>query len=247
MLKDSEPKADGEKMPAQIDRLVRFVRKELRAAADPPQAVVMARYMKTTTPFLGVQQPARKPIYREMKRRFSPANRREYEAAVLALWGLPHREEKYAAIELARQHVDSITLDSLPLYERMIREGAWWDLVDDPAAHLVGRVLLAERRPAKRILDRWIDDPDLWIRRTAILAQLRHKDQADAACLFRYCLRRAHETEFFIRKAIGWALRQYSYTDPDAVKTFLLKNRERLSGLSYREGAKRLIRAGLLP
>lgn len=216
-----------------------YVRSALRAVADPAKAGPMAAYMKTDTPFYGVQKNDRVPIARGLKQ-FALDDRDAYEAAVLALWQLPHREEKYLAIALARMHPRFITLDALPLYERMIREGAWWDLVDDIAAHLVGAAVFRDRARGLAIMDRWIDDPDLWIRRTAILCQLRHNPEADAARLFRYCAARAHEREFFIRKAIGWALRQYAYHDPAAVRAFLAEHKPNLSGLSYREAAKHL-------
>ncbi len=90
-----------------------------------------------------------------------------------------------------------------------------------------------------------IRDDDLWIRRTAVLSQIRHRGQTDAETLFRHCLDRAHERDFFMRKAIGWALREYSKAEPDGVLAFLREHRSVLSGLSFREGAKVLKRAGV--
>jgi 3-methyladenine DNA glycosylase AlkD len=226
--------------------LARFVTAQLRAAADPAKASAMQVYMKTDMPFYGVQKPVAVPIYREMKGRFKPNNAREYEAGVLALWKLKHREEKYAALEFAGQHPEFTTFAALKLYERLVREGAWWDLVDWIAVALVSPVFLEERDKVRPVIERWIDDRDLWVRRTALLAHNRHKRQTDQRQLFDHCLRRGAEKEFFIRKAIGWALRQYSYSNPQGVRRFLLANRDRLSGLSLREGAKRLVRAGLI-
>jgi len=207
----------------------------------------MAAYMKTQMPFYGIQKPARVPVLREMKKRFPPQTRRDYETAVLALWRLPHREEKYAALEFAALWPDFVTAASLALYEKLIREGAWWDLVDPAATALVGRALRKERPTVRQAMDKWIDDEDFWIRRAALLSQIGHKEKTNQRQLFRYCLRRAHEEEFFIRKAIGWALRDYSYTAPEAVRSFLLNHRDRLSGLSFREGAKQLARCGAMP
>jgi 3-methyladenine DNA glycosylase AlkD len=172
-----------------------------------------------------------------------PLDQKSYERNVLALWKLPYREERYCAIAYARQHAEFITPSALRLYERMIRDGAWWDFVDEIAVNLVGGVLGNFRPETRPMIERWIDDPDMWIRRTAILAHLKHKNATDAAQLFDHCLRRAHEREFFIRKAIGWALREYSKTDPRAVRAFLAKNRQRLSKLSFDEGSKHLPRA----
>jgi 3-methyladenine DNA glycosylase AlkD len=226
--------------------MVEYIRREFAKLANPGKARAMAAYMKTSQPFYGVNRPEQRRLVRAARRQFPPANRREYERAVLALWRLPHREEQYAAIEFARTP-DYIALASLKLYERLIREGAWWDLVDDVAQHLVGRVLLEERSAMNPILDGRIEHKDLWLRRAALIAQVTHKARTDTERLFAYCVRCADEKEFFIRKAIGWALRAYSWTDPEAVREFLVKHRGRFSGLSLREGAKQLVRSGRLP
>ena len=226
--------------------LVSFVQRSLARVADPVKAAAMAAYMKTDMPFYGVQKPERAPIARDAVRGYPPGDEGEYRERVLALWSLPHREEKYIALDYADQK-RFVTPAALPLYERLIREGAWWDFVDFIASHLVGGALLRHRAAVQPVLDAWIEDRDLWIRRAAILAQLRHKGATDAERLFRYCRMQAHETEFFIRKAIGWALREYSKWNPEAVKAFLTEHRRELSGLSLREGAKHLAARGWTP
>jgi 3-methyladenine DNA glycosylase AlkD len=229
-----------------IGKLVEFVQRELEDRAEPRKAVAMAAYMRTSMPFYGVPKPAREEIYRELKRRFTISNRNDYERAVLELWKLPHREEKYFAIDVARTWRDFIVPDSMPLYRRLIEEGAWWDFVDEVAAHLVGTVLLHHRKKIAPMMDRWIADADLWIRRTAIISQLKHKAETDHVRLFRYSLAHAAEKDFFIRKAIGWALRQYAYTAPDRVHDFITKNRSKLSPLTYREASRVLIKQGVM-
>ncbi len=223
-----------------------FVTEQFAALANPVDAVPMAAYLKTDMPFWGIKKPARVPVYRAVRDRFRTDDRDEYEANVLALWALPHREDKYAAIDYAKLCRRCVVPGSLVLYERMIREGAWWDLVDDIAANLVGRVLMESRAELTPIMRRWARDEDLWIRRSAILSQLKHKEQCDEGLLFELCLEHLHEREFFIRKAIGWVLRQHSYTAPETVRAFLLEHREQMSGLSFREGAKALRRQGLM-
>ncbi len=200
----------------------------------------MAGYLKTDMPFYGVPKPERHKVYRDMVGRFPITSRAGYVAAVKALWAQPHREEKYCAIRLAVDHPQYVTIGSVPLYRQMIIEGAWWDFVDDIAARLVGNVLLNDRARMHPIMDRWIDHPNMWIRRTAILSQLKHKAATDQDQLFGYCLKRVDEKEFFIRKAIGWALREYAKTEPDAVRAFALEHRDRMSGLSFREATKHL-------
>lgn len=219
---------------------VTFVQAELAANANPEKAGPMAAYMKTEDPFYGVQKPARSAIYKEMNRRFPIEDADEYERAVLELWALPHREEKYLALGIATGFRKFITFDRINLYRRLITDGAWWDFVDEIAARAVGIVWLDDRSRTTPLMSRWIDDEDLWIRRTAIIGQLKHKSETDSDLLFDFCLRRAHEPEFFIRKAIGWALREYAKTDPGAVLDFTTTHRDRLSSLSFREATKHL-------
>lgn len=240
MPSSSSKKSTETSTKTSTDKLVRFVSSELKKLADPAKAPAMAAYMKTDSGFYGVQKPDRVPIFKEVKKNFKPSSRAEYEEAVTALWNLPYREEKYIALEYATQFVKLAMPETLPLFEEIIREGAWWDYVDVVASHLVGHVYLTSRSKVAPIMDAWVEDEDFWIRRTAILSQLKHKKETDEKRLFRYCKTRAHEKEFFIRKAIGWALREYSYTAPDTVAKFLLDNKDSLSPLSFREGAKNL-------
>ena len=230
----------------QSKELIGFVQQELESRTNPRKAAAMAAYMKTSMPFYGVSKPDREEIRREAKRRFPVDNQKLYERSVHGLWKLPHREEKYFAIDVARMWRKFIVPASIPLYRRIIEEGAWWDFVDEVAAHLVGGVLLHHRNEIAPMMDRWIEDSDLWIRRTAIISQLKHKDKTDHVRLFRYCLAQASEKDFFIRKAIGWALRQYAYSAPDRVRVFIEKNRHRLSPLSYREASRVLIKQGVM-
>lgn len=206
----------------------------------------MAAYMKTDMPHYGVQKPDREPVARAMVRQFPASSRASLRRAVLALWGQPHREEKYLAIQFAVRHPDLITASSLPLYKQLIREGAWWDFVDDIAIRLVGRALLDDRAKVRPVLEKWLEGRDLWLRRSVIISQIKHKEATSWRHLSADCVARMHEKEFFVAKAIGWALREYSYTEPDRVQAFLLEHREQMQPLSFREGAKALVRRGLM-
>jgi 3-methyladenine DNA glycosylase AlkD len=219
---------------------IAYVQEQLAVAANPEKAASMARYMKTNDPFYGVQKAGRTKIFREMKHFFPIGTDDEYEEAVLELWSLPHREEKYLALSVVTTYPEFITYDKLSLYRRLITEGAWWDFVDDLAARAVGIVWLNHRDRTTPLMRRWIGDADMWIRRTAIIGQLKHKNETDADLLFEFCSDRAHEKEFFIRKAIGWALREYAKTAPEAVGDFAHSHRDELSGLSFREATKHL-------
>jgi 3-methyladenine DNA glycosylase AlkD len=212
----------------------------LADVANAEKAVGMQAYMKTDMPFYGVQTPARVPILRRLVAEFPPTDRDEYEVLVLGLWDLPHREEKYLALGVAQHYRSFVDTASLPLYRRLIVEGAWWDLVDEVATHLVGHLVVHHPTETWPEVDRWIDGPDMWLRRSAIICQVGAKDMTDAERLFAFCAARLEEKEFFIRKAIGWALREYAKTDPQAVARFAIEHRHRLSGLSFREATKHI-------
>jgi 3-methyladenine DNA glycosylase AlkD len=225
--------------------MVAHVQGRLKEHADPVKALEMAAYMKTDMPFYGVQKPDREPIIKELKANFAPASQADYEAAVLALWRLKHREEKYMAINYAGLFRQYVSPASLPLYERLIREGQWWDFVDAISSDLLGGALLNYPQQVRPVVEDFSNDNDFWIRRASLLAHLGHKKETSHKHLFAYCKKMAHEKEFFIRKGIGWALREYSKSEPERVVRFLRENRTTLSPLSLREGAKHLAKVGL--
>lgn len=224
----------------------KFLVENFSALADEHKAAEMAAYMKTDMPFYGIQKPDREPIYRQLAKEFAPANHDEYAEVIREIWNGKHREEKYAALDYAVRCKKYIDASMLPLYEDLVRDGAWWDLVDPLATLLIGVAFLNNQKTVKPIMKDWINDDDMWIRRSAILSMNKHKKNTDEKLLYAFCLKRADEKEFFIRKAIGWALREYSYAAPDSVINFLKTNRNKLSPLSYREGAKQLVRNGLM-
>lgn len=219
---------------------IALVRSSLAAVADPAKAEPMAAYMKTEMPFYGVQKSGRVPIARQLVRRFPAGDRAEYEAVVRGLWGLDHREEKYLALAYARGFPSFVDAESMELYRDLIVEGAWWDLVDEAATKLVGAALADDRPRATPIVRSWISSDDVWLRRTSIIAQLGHKDRTDLDLLAAACIENRSDPEFFIRKAIGWALRQHARTDPDWVRAFLGQWGDELSPLSVREATKHL-------
>jgi 3-methyladenine DNA glycosylase AlkD len=223
-----------------MKEMVAFVAAELASRADEEKAVAMAAYMKTDMPFYGVQKKGRTEVYRALQTRFPVTDNATYRRQVAALWERPHREEKYLAIRIAEQYQRYVLGDNLDLYRRLIVEGAWWDFVDGVAATCVGMVFLRERETTEPVIESWIDDDIMWLRRTSLISHLKHKAETDHRLLFDHCLRRADEKEFFIRKAIGWSLREYAKTSPDRVRSFVVKNRDQLSGLSFREASKHL-------
>ena len=227
-------------MSVSITEACVYVSEALAAAANPEKAVGMQAYMKTDMPFYGVQKPGRKPILRRLVKEFVPEDRDQYENLVLALWALSHREEKYLAQGVAVRHKQYMVPESLPLFRRMITEGGWWDFVDETATHMVRYLIINHGDETWSTVDTWIDDDNMWLRRSAIICQVGAKEHTDPERLLRFCEQRAFEEEFFIRKAIGWALREYAKTDADIVAGFVNDHREELSGLSFREATKHI-------
>lgn len=219
---------------------IRLVQDGLSAAADPDKAAPMAAYMKTDMAFYGVQKKGRVPVVRALVAGFPAADRSAYETTVRALWRLPHREEKYVAIAYARAFDEWIDAASMELYRELVVEGAWWDFVDEVAVKLVGMALLKERRAIEPIIRPWITDDDLWLRRTSVICQIGHKANTDKSLLADACSANLDGTNFFIRKAVGWALREYAKTDPSWVLAYVEAHHEGMSALSIREATKHL-------
>lgn len=225
---------------SRTEAAVTYVQTALAERANPEKADGMQAYMKTDMPFYGVQKPGRTQIMRHLKKEFAPESHDEYLSLATALWELPHREEKYLAQEAAVTFGEFIVPDSLSLYQRFITEGAWWDFVDETSTHMIRELILDFSEEVWPVVDRWNGSEDMWLRRTSIICQIGAKERTDADRLFRFCESRMHEKEFFIRKAIGWALREYAKTDATAVARFATANREGMSRLSFREATKHI-------
>lgn len=205
--------------------------------ADEFHAKRKTAYMRNLFPFFGLLTPLRKNLQKPLFKTYPIRDERQLKVIVNHLWEKDQREFQYAALDLATSFRKLASPHTLELYESMIRKKSWWDSVDDIAANLVGS-LISNHPQLIEVMDRWIQDENLWIRRTALIFQLKWKKQTDARRLFSYCSQLMHERDFFIRKAIGWALRQYSKTDPVAVKKFIQNNQLKLSPLSIKEGSK---------
>ena len=223
----------------EIVDLVPELRHELESVVQPDKAPQMKAYMKGRSEFLGVPTPERRTASKPFIAAGREATADQLLAAADACWAEPEREFQYVAVSLLKRWNQSLGPDSLTRIERLIRLKSWWDTVDALAGGVVGP--LVARNPAlTATIDVWVDDPDFWIARTAILHQLGYGADTDADRLFEYVDRRAADTEFFVRKACGWALRQYARHDPEAVRAYVLARGELLSGLTRREALKHL-------
>ncbi|MBS0479969.1 MAG: DNA alkylation repair protein [Proteobacteria bacterium] len=217
------------------------VRQALEAVAEPERALAMQAYMKSAMPYLGVSSAPRRAALKAVFAGLDWSGSAAWQRDVLTLWhAAEFREERYAAIELAAvraargfQHIDA-----LPMYEEIIVTGAWWDYVDEIAGHRLWALLQNDRAATTSAMLAWSTDADLWKRRSSILCQLPAKTATDLDLLYRCIEPSLGSTEFFLRKAIGWALRQYAWTNPDEVARYVAANGDRLSGLSKREALK---------
>ncbi len=220
--------------------LVAGVRGVLEPAADPEKARQMAAYMKNRYPFLGVASPPRHTLVRAVVQRAGRPTERELTTALHALWALDEREYQYVACDLLARHQRVCEAAFLVgEAEPLIQTKSWWDTVDALRSAVVGP-LVGRHDELVAVLWRWIDSDDIWLVRSAIIHQLGYGDRTDETRLFAMCARRADHPDFFVRKAIGWALREHARRAPDAVRAFVAQHRDRLSPLSVREALLRI-------
>jgi 3-methyladenine DNA glycosylase AlkD len=223
-----------------VNGLVTAIREALRSAADPAKAPEMQRYMKSEMPFLGVQKPSRTATTRAVFKAYPLTSRDSWIATALELWReATHREERYAALDLMRRHPEWQRPDLLPLYDEFVVTGAWWDYVDDIASHHIGHLLRAYPADVTPVMRSWTTNPDRWRRRTSVICQLASKDATDLSLLRDAIEANVDDPDFFLRKGIGWALRQHARTAPDWVREFVTTH-PGLSPLSRREALKHL-------
>jgi 3-methyladenine DNA glycosylase AlkD len=222
--------------------LLSALREALRAAGDPVKAPIMQSYMKSKMPYLGVQSPSLRKVAKAVFAQYPLTTFKAWHDTALALWRRAcYREERYAAIELIRypKYRKFQTLDALPMYEEIIATGAWWDFVDAVATRPLGDLLRNHPAEMAATLRQWAVSDDIWKRRSAILAQLNFKADTDLELLYDCIAPSMGSKEFFLRKGIGWALRQYARTDAKEIQRYVRRYESRLSPLTKREALKR--------
>ena len=224
--------------------IVEKIRESLKAVGEPAKAREMQRYMKTTQKFYGVQAAARKNIFRITAKAFPVTSRTDYEAVIFELWRGEFREDMYQALEVAIRFREFHDLKSFPIYEKLVYTSPNWDTLDWIAGRLVSP-LVVENRQLESILKHWMIEDNFWVRRASLLAHLHHRSNTNTALLSKTILKLAPDKEFFVRKAIGWILRDYSYANPKWVKKFIEENQDVLSGLSKREALRHINRKKL--
>lgn len=218
-------------MPKQFTAAVEAA---LGPLADPAKAGPMAAYMKHHFAFLGIKSPERRAATRGLIR-----DQTEGVAdCAETLWALPHREYQYVACDLLERHAKVLPASALPRVLKLVTAKSWWDTVD-ALAKVVGTLARNDPKLVARV-EKLSTHENMWLRRIAILHQLGYGAGTDVERLTRICLTNAADPEFFIRKAIGWALREYAHHDPDAVRRILIQHGAELSPLSVREASMHL-------
>ena len=233
---------------ARVPPVVTAVRMAVRQAeGSPDRAAAQQRYMKSAMPYRGLTATELRALLRPVLTAYGPVGRPEWERAVRLLWDEARfREERYAATALAQHRSAQAWQDpaAMGLYRHLVVTGAWWDHVDDLATHSVAPILLRHPASETQRMRTWAIEDDLWLRRVAILCQLPFGAATDLDLLTEVIEANvegtAYGSEFFIRKAIGWALRQQARTDPAGVRGFVAARAGVLSGLSRREALKHL-------
>jgi 3-methyladenine DNA glycosylase AlkD len=206
--------------------------------ADPVKALGMAKYMKDHFDFYGVSAPLRKELTRIHIKEHGFPPLEMLDAVMLVAWQLP-REMQYSAVEVLVRMRKKLSPDHIPLLETLITTKSWWDTTDGIAPNVLGPILLEHDFLAGEKIVEWIDSGNLWLQRSAILYQLKYKQKLNRERLMLAIDAQMGSKEFFIRKAMGWMLREYAKTDKNWVVAFVA-SREELSNLTKREALKHL-------
>ena len=222
------------------DLLLKRLRAEMASEADAERAPGMQAYMKSTMPYHGLKSDQVRAITRRLVADEQYATCKQWQASVLALWRrAKYREERYAAIGLAsdKRFAHCRTPESLPMFEELITTGAWWDYVDE-VAQITGQMLREYPKDMRPVMRSWSTDENMWKRRVSIICQISFKQDTDLKLLYGNLKPNLGDRRFWIRKAIGWSLRAYAWTDPAEVAHYVREHEQVLSGLSRREALK---------
>lgn len=209
-----------------------------RKLRNKEEARPMEAYMKHHFPFLGIKSPVRKETMKEFFSTHQLPNEDTFFEEAWSIYTLPEREYQYAAIALLSKKLESLTIADLGFIEKMIIEKSWWDSVDSIAPTIVGDVVKKDRLNGKQIMYQWSDSDNMWLNRSAILHQLKYKNDTNEKMLMEIILKHAQSNEFFIQKAIGWVLREYAKTNSTFVNQFVEDHT--LKPLSKREALKHI-------
>jgi len=212
----------------------------LSAATNKDKAIGMKAYMKDQYDYLGLTAPVRKELFKSLWSTHKDDIEAQWRELVLELWDMEHREYQYIAMDIIRKIEKKLVVDDLPIIEKLIVEKSWWDTADFLASHGVGTILKQDENLLSDTVERYINSDNMWLQRTALIFQLFYKEKTDAHLLAALIDKTIGSKEFFINKASGWALRQYSRVNPQFVAEYLDLQGQNLAPLTVREASKYL-------
>jgi 3-methyladenine DNA glycosylase AlkD len=216
-------------------------REKMESGGSSERAVQEKRYLKSPFKFFGTSLPYADKVAKEFRKENPGAGNELIIELARKLWASPYHDEKRLALRLLQFFPEFLDIGIVTMLEKMLMESPTWDLVDDIAIHLVGAVLEKDKK-AYAFLIKWSKSENFWIKRASLISQILmfRKGEGDRKYFYDFAERMASEKEFFIRKAIGWCIREISKADPEAAFDFLMRIKDRASGLTLREGSKRL-------
>lgn len=210
-----------------------------KKSSNAENAFAMAKYMRNNFPFFGIKTEERRRIFKEIWKENKEEVSANARGIALALYSKQEREFHYCAIEiLIKELKGNYKKEDIQLIEKLILNNSWWDSVDTIAKYILGEYLLEFPLETKNVIARFSNSENMWLNRSAILFQLGYKQKTNPDFLFSECLKQSHSKEFFIQKAIGWALREYAKSNPEAVKEFVKTSN--LKPLSIKEALKNM-------
>ena len=221
-----------------MENYIAPLKKQFEALADPVRAQWQRSYLKNQFDFYGLTAKIFREALREFFKNYGYPPHEEWEKFALFLWDLPQREYQQVVIEMIHKKAKWLKKEDIRWIEILITGKSWWDTVDGIASWICGTYFINFPEQIKPVTGKWIKSGNMWLQRSALLFQLKYKKNTDTKLLTSYIEQLLSHKDFFIRKAIGWVLREYSKTDPKWVKTFVEEHT--MSGLSYREAVKHL-------
>lgn len=231
-------------MPLEINiQYLSKFKKCFQSLGSPSKAIGMKAYMRNQFDFYGVQANDRRNAVKEIVSHFFWKDQKDFIEFIQLCWQQDQREFKYLALDLSRRFIRKLDMKCIPFYEQLIVTDSWWDTVDGIAPQIIGRLIQNDKARIKAQAYKWIEDENIWNKRSALILQLFYKENTDFELLTDCILRTSKSREFFIEKAAGWALRQYSKTNPEQVKIFITENK--IPSLSVREGMKYILQKRL--
>lgn len=221
-----------------MSEYIQSLKNILSKNSNKENAFFMKKYLKNQFEFYGIKAPLRRELTKSFLKKENLPSKNEIKNIIFELWNEPQRELQHFAMELLFKYSKILKAEDYSIFESMITSKSWWDTVDFIAVNLVGNHFKIHSQLKAPISEKWINSEDMWLNRTAILFQLKYKETIDEKILFAYILKHCSSSEFFLRKVIGWALREYSKTNPSSVLEFVKENETKLSGLSKREALR---------